>query len=315
MKKLLILLAALVAAIPLEAATNDVVIEQVSSTGARVRRNLAATGTVTSMGDLADELGVGSNGGPTLIAGQVRLTSANTVTITEASPDTGTISVTDSLNIATIDEATTLSPSAAGTANDYIKLRLINSDSSARAVTVDTGTDFAITVPATSTIEVGLRSDGSGWLLAGGPSGILDLNADTTPDAANVFETVNPTTGASTKSSVNELNKVVTKFVTGAYTVGTTDARELFGGVLYVTSAATVTIPAYAVGYNFTVITVGNIAVSIDPNASDLLMLEGVALSDGDKITNTSTSGDMAVITDYNSTGFYAATNGWTDTN
>ena len=107
----------------------------------------------------------------------------------------------------------------------------------------------------------------------------------------------------------------VTKIATGAYTIGTTNAQELYGGVIYVTSAATITIPAVAAGASFTVITIGAIAVSVDPNASDLIYLDGVALSDGDKITNLSTAGDIAHFTYYDATGWHAATNGWTDGN
>jgi hypothetical protein len=55
------------------------------------------------------------------------------------------------------------------------------------------------------------------------------------------------------------------------------------------------------------------VAVSIDPNASDLIYLDGVALDDGDKITNLSTAGDIAVLTYYDATGWHASTNGWTD--
>jgi len=108
---------------------------------------------------------------------------------------------------------------------------------------------------------------------------------------------------------------IATKVVTGAYTAGTDDINELYGGVFYVTSAATLTLPAAGPRMHFVVYTVGAIAVSVDPNAADLIMLDGTALSDGDKITNLSTSGDAAAFSYYGATGWYAATNGWTDGN
>lgn len=109
---------------------------------------------------------------------------------------------------------------------------------------------------------------------------------------------------------------LITKHVTtGSYTVGTTNPLECYGGVIYVSGAATIVAPTVTAGMAFTVITVGNVAVSVDPNAADLIRLDGVALSDGDKITNLSTSGDIATITYYDATGWYAATNGWTDGN
>lgn len=108
----------------------------------------------------------------------------------------------------------------------------------------------------------------------------------------------------------------VTVKVTGSnYTIGTTSAQELWGGVIYVTGACTLTIPAVAAGQSFTVVTIGAVAVSVDPNASDLIYLDGTALSDGDKITNLSTAGDIAVFTYYDATGWSASTNGWTDGN
>jgi hypothetical protein len=64
---------------------------------------------------------------------------------------------------------------------------------------------------------------------------------------------------------------------------------------------------------DFEVITNGAVAVSVDPDASDLLILDGTTLDDGDKITNTSTTGDSARIRFYDATGAFASTNGWTD--
>jgi hypothetical protein len=69
---------------------------------------------------------------------------------------------------------------------------------------------------------------------------------------------------------------VVTKSTAAAYTIGTTNAAESYGGVIYVTSAAVVTAPAVAAGMSFTVITIGAIAVSLDMNASDKMYLDGV---------------------------------------
>jgi hypothetical protein len=85
------------------------------------------------------------------------------------------------------------------------------------------------------------------------------------------------------------------------------------GHTNYVNAAATLTMLAVDTETNFNVKTIGAVAVSVDPNASDLLYLDGAALDDGDKITNLSTAGDVATIQYYDATGAYAATNGWTD--
>jgi hypothetical protein len=93
----------------------------------------------------------------------------------------------------------------------------------------------------------------------------------------------------------------------------TLTATQCRGYVIYVTAAATITLPAVAEGMSVTILTIGDVEVSVDPNASDLIYLDGVALDDGDKITNTSTAGDIAVLTYYGADGWYAATNAWTD--
>jgi hypothetical protein len=88
---------------------------------------------------------------------------------------------------------------------------------------------------------------------------------------------------------------------------------ECFGYVIYVTAAATITLPAVAEGMHVTIITIGDVEVSIDPYASDKIWLDGVALDDGDKITNDSSGGDLAVLIYYSADGWHASTNGWTD--
>ena len=100
---------------------------------------------------------------------------------------------------------------------------------------------------------------------------------------------------------------VTTKTTATTYTIGTTDANEAYGGVIYVTGACTVTAPAVVAGMSFTVITIGDVAVSLDVNASDKMVLDGVTLDDGDKATNTSKAGDIIVCTYYSADGWYCA--------
>jgi len=100
----------------------------------------------------------------------------------------------------------------------------------------------------------------------------------------------------------------------------TIPARFMYGGVIYVTGTSLLTLPAVADGMNFSVITIGAVLVELKPDADDLFILDGTALSDEDKAANTSTTGDLAVITYYNATGFYVASGSndgdlWTDAN
>jgi hypothetical protein len=114
-----------------------------------------------------------------------------------------------------------------------------------------------------------------------------------------------------------------TAVITGGTIAPVTDAAadfaaaftgaNLYGGTFICDTAGTIQLPAIAAGMNFTIITKGAIAVSVDTNASDLMVLDGVALDDGDKATNASTAGDIIVFQYMNATGWVATSNGWTD--
>jgi hypothetical protein len=88
---------------------------------------------------------------------------------------------------------------------------------------------------------------------------------------------------------------------------------ECNGYVVYVTGAATISLQPIADGMSVTVITIGNVAVSVDPNVADKIWLDGAPLADGYKITNGGAAGDIAVLTYYSADGWHASTNGWTD--
>lgn len=142
--------------------------------------------------------------------------------------------------------------------------------------------------------------------MAGGPSDLssIDLTFGTISDLG--------TPAAGDLSACMGLG-IAVKITAANYTVGTTDPRELYGGMIIVTSAATITAPAVVTGASFSVYTVGAIAVSVDPNASDLIVLDGTAQADGEKITNLSTAGDCAVLVAMDGTGWVASTNSWTN--
>jgi hypothetical protein len=131
----------------------------------------------------------------------------------------------------------------------------------------------------------------------------------------DVSDTSADASGTDKRMTPANLASVTVKVASANYTVGTTNPMELYGGIIYVDTAATITIPAVAAGASFTVITVGAVAVSVDPNAADLIVLDGVPLSDGDKVTNLSTAGDIAVFSYYGASGWYCSSNGWTDGN
>lgn len=184
------------------------------------------------------------------------------------------------------------------------------------AITDETGSGAAVFATSPTLVTPLLGTPTSGVL-----TNCTGTAAGLTAGAATLAAT---STALATSRAINGVNfdgtaaittglPVTVKVTSANYTVGTTSSLELYGGIIYVTSAATITIPAVAVGVNFTVVTKGAIAVSVDPNGADLLILDGTALADGEKATNLSTAGDILVISYYDATGWYAASNGWTN--
>ena len=105
-------------------------------------------------------------------------------------------------------------------------------------------------------------------------------------------------------------NSMFTELHSSSHTLS---AIECYGAVYYVNAAATLTLPAVATGMHLTVATVGAVAVNVKAGPSDLIYLDGIALDDGDKITNSSSAGNISVLTYYSADGWYAATDGWAD--
>jgi len=113
---------------------------------------------------------------------------------------------------------------------------------------------------------------------------------------------------------------VTTKTTATNYTIGTTDPRECYGGVIYATGDG-IDITAcddLAANMAFTVITIGAVQVDLDVQSDDKMILDGTTLDDGDKAANTSTSGDIIVCTYYSTDGWCCASGSndgdlWTD--
>ena len=165
-----------------------------------------------------------------------------------------------------------------------------------------------------------ITSDNGTILLDGGGSyEDLDINFTT----ANTV-TLSSSTGATNihAPGIALTGGVYTISTASSCTIGTdcdsTKTNVAYGGIVYVTGAATVTLPAIGYGMSITVITVGAVAVSVDTNANDLMYLDGVALNDGDKATNRSTTGDLIHCNYYSAAGWYCASGSttgdqWTD--
>ena len=96
-----------------------------------------------------------------------------------------------------------------------------------------------------------------------------------------------------------------------AYTIGTDSADELLGGAVYVTASAVMTLPEVSAGKHCTIIAIGAVAVTITPDASDRIILDGVALEDGASVVSKSLAGDVAHVTYESANGWHISTNGW----
>ena len=90
-----------------------------------------------------------------------------------------------------------------------------------------------------------------------------------------------------------------------AYTLGTDDSDESYGYTVLVTSAAVITLPAVVAGMSVLVYSTTAAAVSVDPNPSDRIILNGTALTGGNKVTSASGAGDFIFL-------FADSANGWT---
>lgn len=186
--------------------------------------------------------------------------------------------------------------------------------------------------PATVVFGRTYCADGDNWNPSGQDwTGYVNkdhLVMQTEPSAAECIAEDNPhdkCTAAATCATCSETWEVIRDVAGVTYVSGIEiqtstysssqelTVLEMSGGVIYVTGAATISLKAIFDGANFSVITFGNVAVSIDPDASDTILRDGNVQDDGDKITNTSTTGDMAVCTYYSADAFFCVTNSWTD--
>jgi hypothetical protein len=87
---------------------------------------------------------------------------------------------------------------------------------------------------------------------------------------------------------------------------------EEYGGIVYATAAATVTLGAIAVGKSTSVVTIGATAVKVKPTSGGVINLNGTDLTADYIITNTSTAGDTAVCAYYTTGKVFCKAVGWT---
>ena len=112
-------------------------------------------------------------------------------------------------------------------------------------------------------------------------------------------------------ANFSEVGEIYTEQHAASHTIS---AAEQKGGMHYITAAGTVTLAAIASGDNVDFAVSAAVVGSIDPNASDTILLDGVSLDAGDKITSDGTQGSVVRLTYYGANTWYATTDGtWSD--
>jgi len=80
-----------------------------------------------------------------------------------------------------------------------------------------------------------------------------------------------------------------TKYLTAP---GAVSGEDVYGTMIYMTTAGAITLPAYTAGMNLCVFSTGAYVVRIDPNGTDKFVLNGTALTAGFDIYSSGTAGD-----------------------
>lgn len=143
-------------------------------------------------------------------------------------------------------------------------------------------------------------------------AGVVVALGQVANDGAGGFITGNGTVAVTNKTINTSANFIQTNFASySSNQVLTTD--KCYGSLISVSGAATITLPAGSTGMSVVVVTQGAVAVNVKPNGSEVLVLDGTALTAAHKATNTSHAGDLIVLTFEGSGTWYAASNTWTD--
>lgn len=269
---------------------DDVTIRQ-RNTGdtAFVDRVLPADQVIDTWPKYLEEAGAASLSGGNGFSGKQTFgdyiaVSGAAITLTEASPDTGVISITELLNTVTVDENTTLSLSSDSAATgDRFGVRITNGAASDVTITLkrsDGTTDLAaysqsfganrstFIVPASGTVTVILEDTGTNTY--------NDLGSFPVPLITQLGTQASPDTTAGAITISGSVNGLI------AFCNTTTE---------YDLEAAANWKYKVAIFYN-----AGTNTITIDPNASEVIVLDGTALTGGDRITISGTAGDYVAL-------------------
>lgn len=151
---------------------------------------------------------------------------------------------------------------------------------------------------------------------AKGGTGVANNAASTITISGNYATTLTVTEATSVTlpaSGTLATTKALTPVTDSAANfAGNFTGANLYGGTFICNVTGTCQLPEMAAGMNFTIITLGAIAVVVDTHANDGYLMDGTTNAEGKNITNLSTAGDIAVFQYYTADDWLITTNGWT---
>lgn len=256
------------------ASSTDNALARFDSTTGKLLQNSAAT---------LDDSGV-----LTLSGSMTRSPASITLTA-----NAGTLDVTKGYSTVTITANSTLTPSAAGSNGQTVSVKVTNGGASSFTVTIDNaGTDYVTTVPV-GFLWITYISNGTDWI----PS--VGTPSSASPARASLAYLSDPTTRVDFTSTLSQVADTITL----AGLVGTYASPDTTAGTLTLTAAVTevwtnttttYVLPAVASSSGKAVVfyVVDSNAITIDPNASEIIVRDGTAQTGGVTMTLTGTAGN-----------------------
>ena len=256
------------------ASSTDNALARFDSTTGKLLQNSAAT---------LDDSGV-----LTLSGSMTRSPASITLTA-----NAGTLDVTKGYSTVTITANSTLTPSAAGSNGQTVSVKVTNGGASSFTVTIDNaGTDYVNTVPV-GFLWITYISNGTDWI----PS--VGTPSSASPARASLAYLSDPTTRVDFTSTLSQVADTITL----AGLVGTYASPDTTAGTLTLTAAVTevwtnttttYVLPAVASSSGKAVVfyVVDSNAITIDPNASEIIVRDGTAQTGGVTMTLTGTAGN-----------------------
>jgi hypothetical protein len=214
----------------------------------------------------------------------------------------GTVDITKVRSVATNGADTTLTPSAAGTNGQQIRVDFVNSDTAAHTVTgAGAASTISFTAAASSTTTTYWVSNGSAWSIVGGAPTINDL-ATVTPVLSDYVAFWDASGGLSGKALLSTVQSLFIAARLGSHTSpDTTGGAITWTAPVYEVFTNTTTeydLPA-AAGYDGKSVVfyvTGTNAITIDPNGSEVIVRDGTVQTGGVTMTLTGVAGNYVAL-------------------